>query len=477
MNTDGFHEECGVFGIYNHPEAANLTYLGLHGLQHRGQESAGIAVLDGEYMFAHREMGLVGEIFTEKVLRRLPGKHAIGHVRYSTAGSSSLKNSQPFTVEYYHGSLAIAHNGNLVNSHQLRDKLESIGAIFQSTMDTEVIVHLISRSDKDELEDRLIDALNQVKGAYSLVVLGERRLIAVRDPHGYRPLVLGEKDGAPIVCSETCALDLIEAKFVREILPGEMLVIDRTGIHSFFPFPKHQLQQCVFEFVYFARPDSTIFSRNVYLVRKQFGVTLAIEHPVEADIVMGVPDSGIPSAIGYSKQSGIPYVMGMIRSHYMGRTFIEPSQNIRHFGVKLKLNPVREVLDGKRVVVIDDSIVRGTTSKKIVSMIRNAGAKEVHLRISSPPTSWSCYYGVDTPTRDELIAGRLTVEEIAEFIGVDSLGYLTVEGMKNSLCCDPDNFCYACFDGDYHVPYQPPEFIRQLTLFENPDEKALKVIK
>jgi len=474
------HEECGVFGIYGHPEAANLTYLGLHFLQHRGQESAGIVTWDGQYMYAQRNMGKVADIFSESVLRRLPGNCAIGHVRYSTAGASSFKNAQPFAVEYSRGSVAIAHNGNLTNTDYLRANLESTGAIFQSTMDTEVIIHLVSRAQPKDLEDRLVESLRQVRGAYSLVLLGEDKLIAVRDPHGYRPLILGRKKGAFIVCSESCALDLIEGEFVREVKPGEMLIIDRKGLRSVFPFDQHQKQQCVFEFIYFARPDSYIFGASVYKMREDFGSELAREHPVKADIVMGVPDSGIPSAIGYSRESRIPYQMGMIRSHYVGRTFIEPSQSIRHFGVKLKLNPIRHVLEGKRVVVVDDSIVRGTTSKKLVSMIRAAGAKEVHLRISSPPTCFSCFYGVDTPNRKELIAGKMDVEDIRDYIDADSLGYISVAGLKNSLDRDPDDFCYACFTGDYHVPYQPPDNIRQLTLFMEEGEleaRRLHVVK
>jgi amidophosphoribosyltransferase len=468
---DRFVDECGVVGISGHPESANLTYLALQGLQHRGQESAGIVTQNDQFMYVHREMGLVADIFTERVLRRLPGSAAIGHVRYSTSGSSNLKNAQPFTVDYAHGSLAIAHNGNLVNAHGLRTRLENDGAIFQSTMDTEVVVHLLARSKTDQLEDRLVEALSQVTGAYCLVVLGEGRLIAVRDPHGYRPLVLGEKDGAPVVASESCALDLIEATFVREVEPGEMLVIRDRDIKSYYPFERHKIQQCVFEFIYFARPDSRIFGDSVNRVREKLGEQLAREHPVDADVVMGVPDSGIQAAIGYSRESGIPYSMGMIRSHYVGRTFIEPAQSIRHFGVRLKLAPVRSVLRGKRVVVIDDSIVRGTTSKKICAMIKAAGASEVHMRISSPPTAWPCYYGIDTPTRDELIASSNSVEQIREAIEVDSLGYLSVPGVQNCLSSDPETFCYACFDGKYHVPYQPPDKLRQLTLFANGEKR------
>ena len=468
--TEGLHDKCGVFGIFGHPEAANHTYLGLHALQHRGQESAGIVAWDGQYMFAHRDMGHVADIFTQPVLAKLPGHIGIGHVRYSTTGSSSIKNAQPFTVEYHMGSLAVAHNGNLTNAYPLKNRLEQKGAIFQSTMDTEVIVHLMARSSQRSLEDRLIEALQQVRGAFCLLVLGEDQLIAVRDPHGYRPLALGSKDGAAIVCSESTALDLIEGQFEREVLPGEMLVMDRDGVRSIFPFEKHKIQQCVFELIYFSRPDSFLFGDSVFHARVAFGEKLAMENPVEADIVMGVPDSGIPAAIGYSRQSQIPYTLGMIRSHYVGRTFIEPAQSIRHFGVKLKLSPVREVLEGKRVVVVDDSIVRGTTSRKMVEMIRGAGATEVHLGISSPPTTGPCYYGIDTPTREELIAGNKSVEEIRKFLNVETLSYLSIEGLKGCLRSDPDQFCYACFDGNYHVPYIPPAHVRQLTLFQNDPE-------
>ncbi len=481
---DALHHECGIFGIFGHPEAANLAYLGLHALQHRGQESAGIVTWDGQYMYAHRQMGHVADIFTEPVLRRLPGSAAIGHVRYSTAGASTLKNSQPFTVDYNRGSLAIAHNGNLVNTHALRYELESRGAIFQSTMDTEVIVHLIAHSKEEELENRVIEALKQVRGAYCLVIQENSKLIAVRDPHGYRPLALGFKGEAPIVCSETTALNLIEGRFERELEPGEMLIVDRNGIRSVFPFEKHKFQQCVFELIYFARPDSTMFDQSVYSSRIAFGEQLAKERPVEADLVMGVPDSGVIAAIGYARESCTAFTMGLIRSHYVGRTFIEPSQAIRHFGVKLKLNPVREILEGKRVVVVDDSIVRGTTSKKLVEMIRHAGAKEVHLRISAPPTAWPCYYGIDTPTREELIAGTHSVEEIESYLEVDSLAYLSVDGLRNCLTTNPEDFCYACFNGEYHMPYDAPDKVRQLTLFSEKNEleamrraNNLKIVK
>jgi amidophosphoribosyltransferase len=455
---------CGIVGIYNHPEAANLAYLGLYALQHRGQESAGIVSSDGTTLHIHRQMGHVADIFVEPVLQKLPGTNAIGHVRYSTTGDSSLKNCQPVAVDYSRGGLAIAHNGNLVNAQRLRAELEAHGAIFQSTMDTEVIVHLVAQSHKNSLVDRIKDALSQVKGAYSLLFLTETRIIAARDPFGWRPLVLGKKGDAWVVASETCALDLVEAEFVREIEPGEIIVIDRDGIHSSKPFPiPHKKAMCIFEFIYFARPDSHIFGRDVYEMRKGFGKQLAREHPVEADVVIPVPDSGVPAALGYAEESKIPFEVGLMRNHYVGRTFIEPKESIRHFGVKIKLNPVRSVLEGKRVVVVDDSIVRGTTSKKIVKMIRDAGAKEVHMRISSPPTTGPCYYGIDTPNKDELIAANHSVEEIRKFIGADSLGYLSPEGLYWFEKNPGEWFCDACFTGNYPVPMEDSAYKLKMT--------------
>ena len=424
---------CGIFGIYNHPEASNLTYLGLYALQHRGQESSGIVSSNAKGLHHYRQMGLVSEVFTHDILKKLPGRNAIGHVRYSTAGSSELKNAQPFVAEYYKGSMAIAHNGNLTNASLIRSKLESSGSIFQSNMDTEVIVHLIARSKEKTFTERTVQALKQVEGAYSLLFLTEREIVAVRDPFGFRPLVLGQLKNSPVVASETCAFDLIGAKFVREIEPGEILLINEEGIKSFKPFPQKQRHQCIFEFIYFARPDSFLFNRNVYEVRKSFGVQLAQESPAEADMAVPIPDSGFPATIGYSQESRIPLELGMIRNHYVGRTFIEPEQRIRHFGVKIKLNPVKGLLDGQRIVTIDDSIVRATTSRKIVKMFRNAGAKEVHMRISCPPITDPCFFGIDTPKRTELIASSHEVEEIRKFIGANSLKYLSLDGLKKCV--------------------------------------------
>jgi amidophosphoribosyltransferase len=445
---------CGIFGIYNHLEASNLAYLGLYALQHRGQESAGIVSSDNRQLYHYRQMGLVSEIFTQDILKRLSGKSAIGHVRYSTAGSSELKNAQPFAVDSYKGSLAIAHNGNLTNAFLIKNDLESRGSIFQSNMDTEVIVHLMARSKEKSFVERAVHALRQVEGAYSLLILAEKEMIAARDPFGFRPLVLGQLKDAPVVASETCAFDLIGAKFVREIEPGEILLISEEDIKSFKPFPYKPRHQCVFEFIYFARPDSFLFGRNVYEVRKSFGVELAKEAPVEVDMVVPIPDSGFPAALGYAAQSKIPLELGMIRNHYIGRTFIEPEQRIRHFGVKIKLNPVKEVLKGKKIITVDDSIVRATTSRKINRMFRNAGTKEVHIRISSPPITHPCFFGIDTPKRSELIASSHKVKEIQKFINASSLHYLTLEGLKKCVREDAESFCYACFTGDYPVPFQ-----------------------
>jgi len=456
-DDDRFHDECGVFGIFGHPEAANMTYLGLHALQHRGQESAGIVCSDGEQLYAHRAMGLVQDAFTQEQLGQLPGRIAIGHVRYSTAGGSHIKNAQPIAVDYARGSLAVCHNGNLTNAEELRAELEARGSIFQSDSDTEVFVHLVAASKEIAVEDRIADALARVKGAYSLLFLAEEAIVAVRDPMGIRPLCLGllpSKKDAHVIASEPCAFDLIGAEYVRDVEPGEMVIIDATGIRSVRPSAPAPQRTCVFEYVYFARPDSKLGGRSVYDVRKSFGQTLAREHPVEADVVIPVPDSGVPSAIGYASERNVPFEMGLIRSHYVGRTFIEPQQSIRHFGVRLKLNPVEPVLRGKRVVVIDDSIVRGTTSRKIVKMVRDAGAREVHLRISSPPTQWPCYYGIDTPTRRELIASSHSVDEIARYVTADSLGYLSLEGMLAAVGGE-DAYCHACFSGQYAIPFTP----------------------
>jgi amidophosphoribosyltransferase len=462
---DRFHDECGLFGIWNHPEAANLVYLGLYALQHRGQESAGIAATDGQGFHTEKAMGWVADAFSSERLRRLPGHRAAGHVRYSTAGSSRLRNAQPITANTARGPVAIAHNGNLTNADQLRQELERDGAIFQSTSDTEVILHLLARAPSAPLEDQLAGVLARVTGAYSLLILTPDAMVAIRDPHGFRPLALGHVGDAWVVSSETCALDLIEARYVREVEPGEILVISDDGLRSIKPFPAAERLQCVFEYVYFARPDSALWGRNVHTVRKAFGRELAREHPVEADLVIPVPDSGTSAALGFAEESGTRYELGLIRNHYVGRTFIEPQQGIRHFGVKVKLNPMREMLEGRRVVVVDDSIVRGTTSRKIVKMIRGAGATEVHMRISSPPIQWPCYYGIDTPTRKELIGSSHSADEIRRYLGADSLGYLSLEGMLKATGTDPGHFCHACFTGNYRVGIQP-EDAPQLRLFD-----------
>ena len=442
---------CGIFGVSGHPEASNLTYLGLHALQHRGQESAGIISQDDKGLHAFRGMGLVADLFTAPNLETLPGDTAIGHVRYSTAGVSEVKNAQPFVVNYVGGQLAVAHNGNLVNADALRRKLEADGAIFQSDADTEVVIHLIARSRRATLEERIVEALSQVEGAYSLLFLSNDKLIAVRDPFGFRPLVLGRLKDSYVLTSETTALDLIEAEYIRELEPGEMVVVRGSALSVSKPFASPRLGRCVFELVYFAKPDSTLFGESVYEARKAMGRQLAKEQPApQADLVIAVPDSGVPAAIGYSQVSGIPFDVGLIRSHYVGRTFIEPQQSIRHFGVKLKLSAVRQVLRGKRVVVVDDSIVRGTTSRKIVKMVKAAGATEVHLRISSPPTRWPCYYGIDTPSRQELIASSHSVDEIARYVTADTLGYLSVPGLGSAVGdSEMKSFCTACFTGDY----------------------------
>ncbi|HKE20736.1 MAG TPA: amidophosphoribosyltransferase, partial [Kofleriaceae bacterium] len=456
-------EMCGLFGIYGHDEAANIAYLGLHALQHRGQESAGIATIDDGRLRRHAAMGLVSEHFGKETLAGLPGRAAIGHVRYSTSGSSELRNAQPFVFEYAHGGLAIAHNGNLVNADEIRSRLERQGSIFQTSSDTEVIVHLLAQAREADLIDRLAAALGQVSGAYSLLLLTEGKLIAARDPHGFRPLVLGRLRDSYVFASETCCFDLIEAEFIREIDPGEIVVADGVAVRSYRPFEPAPPRFCVFEHVYFARPDSLLNGRSVYRARERMGRRLAVEHPAAADVVIAVPDSGVPAAVGYSRQSGIPLEMGLIRSHYVGRTFIEPQDSIRHFGVRLKLSPVRSVVDGKRVAVIDDSLVRGTTSRKIVTMLRGAGAAEVHLRISAPPTTHPCFYGIDTPTREELIASSHSNEEIRSYIGCDSLGYLSHHGMMEAASAatatlaegDAAGFCSACFTGDYPVAVTP----------------------
>lgn len=455
--------DCGIFGVYGHQEAANLTYLGLYALQHRGQEGGGIATSDGKALYYHKDMGLVADIFKEDILRRLPGHAAIGHVRYSTTGSSHPKNLQPLIFDYAKGGLAIVHNGNLTNAGLLRRQLEGEGAIFQSTSDTEVIIHLFARAKGGSTVERLITALRQVEGAYCLLLLTEKELIAARDPHGFRPLVIGKLKKGWAVGSETCAFDLIGAEFVREVEPGEVLLFRGEEVHSFFPFPKVEPRYCIFEFIYFARPDSFIFGRSVYEVRRQLGVELAEEAPAPAEIIVPTPDSGLPAAIGFAHRAGIPLELGIIRNHYVGRTFIEPKDSIRHFGVRIKLNAVKELLKGKAIAVIDDSIVRGTTVKKNMHMLRQAGAREIHVRISSPPIIGPCFYGIDTPTKEELIAAKFSIEEIREFLGVESLAYLSLEGLKRCVRGSEDQFCYACFTGCY--PVSPPKERMQLEFF------------
>nr|BAA06023.1 amidophosphoribosyltransferase [Arabidopsis thaliana] len=450
-------EECGVVGIYGDPEASRLFYLALHALQHRGQEGAGIVTVSPEKVLQTiTGVGLVSEVFNESKLDQLPGEFAIAHVRYSTAGASMLKNVQPFVAGYRFGSIGVAHNGNLVNYKTLRAMLEENGSIFNTSSDTEVVLHLIAISKARPFFMRIIDACEKLQGAYSMVFVTEDKLVAVRDPYGFRPLVMGRRsNGAVVFASETCALDLIEATYEREVYPGEVLVVDKDGVKSQCLMPKFEPKQCIFEHIYFSLPNSIVFGRSVYESRHVFGEILATESPVECDVVIAVPDSGVVAALGYAAKSGVPFQQGLIRSHYVGRTFIEPSQKIRDFGVKLKLSPVRGVLEGKRVVVVDDSIVRGTTSSKIVRLLREAGAKEVHMRIASPPIVASCYYGVDTPSSEELISNRLSVEEINEFIGSDSLAFLSFDTLKKHLGKDSKSFCYACFTGDY--PVKPTE--------------------
>jgi amidophosphoribosyltransferase len=444
-------EECGVFGIFGHEDAARITYLGLYALQHRGQESAGIVVSDGKQLIGARGMGLVYEVFNEEKLQELTGPTAIGHIRYSTTGSSVLKNAQPFQVDYSRGSLAVAHNGNLVNTSELRSRLEKAGSIFQSTMDSEIIVHLVAKSHAANFEDALIESLLQLKGSYSLLLLTQDQMIAVRDPHGFRPLCLGKLDGSYVFASETCALDLIEAEYIRDVEPGEIVIIDNNGLHSLKPLPPTTPSLCIFEFIYFARPDSHVFGESVYQARKCLGRELALEQPVKCDLVIPMPDSGNCAALGFAEVSEIPLEMGIIRNHYVGRTFIQPSQTSRDLGVKVKLNPVREVIKDKRIVVIEDSIVRGTTSKIRMKNLREAGAKEVHMRVSCPPHRYPCYYGIDFPTREELIASSHSTEEICRFIGLDTLGYLSLDGMIKALPFPKEDFCLSCFDGQYPV--------------------------
>ena len=446
-------EQCGLFGVFNHSQAARLTYMGLFSLQHRGEESAGIVSSDGNNLYKHIGMGLVPDVFNEANLNQLKGRMAIGHTRYSTTGSSLLKNAQPLQVDYSRGSIAIAHNGNLINALFLRDELEAHGSIFQTTIDSEVILHLLADPEHAHFEEALIDTLLKIKGAFSLVILREKELIGVRDPNGFRPLVIGEFEGATILASETCALDLLGATFVREVEPGEVVMVSDAGIRSIRPFPKQQHSYCIFEHVYFARPDSNIFGDSVHRVRQRLGRQLAREHPADADCVIAIPDSGTSAALGFSMESGIPFEIGMTRNHYVGRTFIQPHQSTRDFQARVKFNPVRAALEGKRVVVIDDSIVRGTTCKARLKSIRVAGAKEIHMRVSCPPIKFPCFYGIDFPTKQELIACTHSLEEIRKFLEVDTLGFISLEGLLGAMNGEKSSYCTACYSGKYPLPF------------------------
>ena len=478
LDDDHFHDECGVFGIYDHPDAAAHTALGLHALQHRGQESAGIVVYDGEQFHSHRALGLVGDNFnTPATMDRLSGNLAIGHVRYSTSGNTVIRNVQPLFAEFKFGGLAVAHNGNLTNAYDVRRQLVDRGCLFQSTSDTETIIQLIAISEYGRVIDRLTDALSQVEGAYSLVAITQKKLIGARDPWGIRPLILGRIGDSYVLTSETCALDIIGADFVRDIESGEIVIIDEMGLHSVKPFNKRQQRFCIFEYIYFARPDSHLEGRNVYDVRKSIGAELARESHVDANVVVPVPDSGVPSAIGYAQEAGVPFELGIIRNHYVGRTFIEPTDQIRHLGVRLKHNANTGYLKGKRVVLVDDSIVRGTTSMKIVEMVRSAGAKEVHMRISSPPTTHSCFYGIDTPEKQELLAGRYDIQGMADLINVDSLAFISIDGLYRSVGLkgrnnDTPQFCDACFSGDYPIDPTDRERTPQPSLLTLLDEQV-----
>ncbi|HEX5132509.1 MAG TPA: amidophosphoribosyltransferase [Candidatus Krumholzibacteria bacterium] len=448
---DSLHEECGVFGVFGSPSAANDAFLGLYALQHRGQEGAGIVSTDGERMYDHKGVGLVAQVFDEESIARLRGHAAIGHNRYSTTGRPGTANLQPLLVDCKVGKLALAHNGNLVNARELRTEMEAAGSIFNTTVDSEVILHLIARSREATLDRIVVDAVGQLRGAFSLLLLTRDALIAVRDPQSFRPLCLGRQGDATIITSESCALDIIGAEYVRDIEPGELVIVDERGIRSWKAFEPQQQAKCIFEFIYFSRPDSKVFGENVDKVRRRLGVILAQKHPVDADIVISVPDSSNTSSLGFAREANIPFEIGLIRNHYVGRTFIQPSQSLRDGTVRLKFNTVDGVLKGKRVAVVDDSIVRGSTMKKLVAMLHKAGAKEVHLRIASPPVKFPCFYGIDMPSRSELIASSATVAEIGQYLGVDSLEYLTIEDLR-SVVSDPDEFCKACFNGDYPVP-------------------------
>ncbi len=454
---DKFRDECGVFGIFGHHESANMTYLGLYALQHRGQESAGIAVSDGGVVRVTKQMGYVADIFDSQTLSQLPGHAAIGHVRYSTAGESRLANAQPFLIDCAHGQFSICHNGNLTNADSLRNELVSQGSIFQSGSDTEVVLHLYARSKGRSVEDAVVDSVTQLQGAFSFLMLTSDRMIAVRDPHGFRPLALGRLGEAYVVCSETCALDLIGATYLRDVEPGELLIISAGGVKSLKPFGPAPLAHCVFEHVYFSRPDSYVFGKSVNEVRTNLGRVLASEQRVDADVVVPIPDSGVCAAMGFAEAANIPLRMGLIRNHYVGRTFIQPQSSIRHFAVKVKLNPVRSILDGKRVILVDDSLVRGTTSRKIVRMVRAAGAKEVHVRISCPPTISPCFYGVDTPRRSELMAATHTLDEIRTYLDCDSVAYLSLDGLMRAVGEGSGHYCSSCYTGHYPVAFPRDE--------------------
>jgi amidophosphoribosyltransferase len=464
---DKLGEECGIFGIVNHPEAARIAYLGIYALQHRGQESAGIASSDGQKLFLEKGMGYVADVFDGSRLERLQGDSALGHVRYSTAGESAARNAQPILIDCWRGPVALAHNGNLTNAVQLRHELERDGAIFHSTSDSEVILHLLSRSRRRTLQEAFVEALRIVQGAYSLMLLTPEYLLVARDPHGFRPLCIGRVNGSYAVASETCAFDLIDAEYLRDVEPGEVVRIEGGSLESQMPLPREKSAYCVFEHIYFSRPDSLVFGRTVNASRRELGKNLAREHPVRADVVVPVPDSGVSAAIGYSQESGIPLEFGLIRNHYVGRTFIEPKQSIRNFGVKIKLNPVREILRNKSIVLIDDSIVRGTTSRKIMHLIRAVGVKEIHVRITSPPLIAPCYYGIDIPTRHELIASAKSVDEICKYIGADSLGYLSLEAVLKSVE-DNNQYCNACFSDNYPTKIANDE--KQRSLFPEQDQ-------
>jgi len=467
LNHGRPREECGIFGIYGNSRAANLTYLGLYNLQHRGQESAGIASSDGQHIYRYAGMGKVLDVFTEQHIENLLGHMAIGHNRYSTTGSSFLRNAQPFRASSVLGPIVLAHNGNLTNAGSIRNDLEERGHIFQTTIDSEVIVHLMARSGMKDFTEALIFALSKVKGAYSLLVMNNDMIYAIRDPHGFRPLVLGKLNDAYVVASETCAFDIIDAKYVREIEPGEMIALSAYGMKSYYPFEKKRQALCVFEYIYFSRPDSIIFGESVHDMRIEMGRMLARTEPVDADLVVPIPDSSVSAAIGYAREANIPYEMAMIRSHYIGRTFIEPQQKIRDFGVKIKFNVVASSVKGKRVILVDDSIMRGTTMRKIIKMFRNAGATEVHVRIASPPTKFPCFYGIDIPTHKELIASTHTLEEIKKYLRVDSIAYMSIETMLSSMNRPEKKFCTACFDGDYPSELEECGDDNQKYLFED----------